>query len=66
MFACPPSFSLQGHPRADIRKGCVFCLVELWCKLGDHDMLPLLDGMSDAQRKLLDIYYARAVGQQQQ
>ena len=51
----------QGHSRADIRKASVFCLVELWCKLGEA-LLPHLSALSDAQRKLIDIYFRRACG----
>lgn len=56
-----PLPALQGHSRADIRKASVFCLVELWCKLGEA-LLPHLSALSDAQRKLIDIYFRRACG----
>jgi CLIP-associating protein 1/2 len=47
------------HARADIRKGVVFCLVEIWIKVGDELMRPYLGGLTDSQQRLLGIYLAR-------
>ena len=52
------------HTRAEVRKGTVLCLVEVRCKLqGEAEGLlllaPYLAALTEAQRKLVDIYCQR-------
>ena len=56
------------HTRAEVRKGTVLCLVEVRCKLQDEAegllLAPYLAALTEAQRKLVDIYCQRAQQQQ--
>lgn len=46
------------HPSADVRKGVVACLVDLWMVLGSR-FDPLLEPLSSSQLKLVTIYLQR-------
>ena len=54
--------------QAVVRKGTVLCLVEVRCKLqGGEDgplLAPYLAALTEAQRKLVDIYCQRVQQQQ--
>ena len=54
-----------GHSRADVRKAVVFCLVELWLwarmdQGSRMTMEGLLLPLTEAQKKLVEIYVQRA------
>ncbi|KIY94798.1 hypothetical protein MNEG_13164, partial [Monoraphidium neglectum] len=55
----PGLFAAFQHPRPDVRKVVVFCLVEMWLHIGES-LTPYLSSLSTSQLKLLTIYYSRA------
>jgi CLIP-associating protein 1/2 len=54
----PGLFCAFNHPSADVRKGVVACLVDVWALLGTR-LDPLLKPLSSSQLKLLTIYLQR-------
>ena len=57
--ALPPLFEALKSSNADLRKSCVFLIVELYILVGD-DLTPLLADLSASQVKLIGIYVQRA------
>lgn len=57
--ALPPLFEALKSSNADLRKSCVFLIVELYLLVGD-DLTPLLSELSASQIKLIGIYTDRA------
>ncbi|GBF89721.1 hypothetical protein Rsub_02891 [Raphidocelis subcapitata] len=55
----PGLFAAFQHPRPDVRKVVVFCLVDVWMHVGDS-LTPYLSSLSTSQLKLLTIYFTRA------
>lgn len=55
------------HANADVRKCCVFCLVEIYgvlaSQLGAEDLFQsaFLDKLNPSQQKLVDIYIKRKI-----
>eukprot|EP00879_Flechtneria_rotunda_P026697 GHRR01028514.1.p1 GENE.GHRR01028514.1~~GHRR01028514.1.p1 ORF type:complete len:110 (+),score=32.90 GHRR01028514.1:220-549(+) len=54
----PGLFAAFQHPRPDVRKAVVFCLVHMWHAAGDG-LTPYMSSLSTSQLKLLTIYYNR-------
>eukprot|EP00003_Mantamonas_plastica_P018752 TRINITY_DN3060_c1_g2_i1.p1 TRINITY_DN3060_c1_g2~~TRINITY_DN3060_c1_g2_i1.p1 ORF type:complete len:832 (+),score=288.88 TRINITY_DN3060_c1_g2_i1:275-2770(+) len=54
----PGLFAAFNNPLADVRKAVVFCLVDLYMRLGD-DFTPYLTNLSTSQLKLVTIYINR-------
>ncbi len=58
------------HANADVRKCCVFCLVEIYAVLSPHSedvfQSVFLDKLNPSQQKLVDIYIKRKIDQKNQ
>ncbi|KAF8062702.1 clasp1b [Scenedesmus sp. PABB004] len=61
----PGLFAAFNHPRPDVRKAVVFCLVDVWLAAGDG-LTPHLSSLPCSQLKLLTIYYNRSQAGTQQ
>lgn len=56
----PGLLAAFGSPKADVRKACVFCLVDMYMSIGDELFAHLTD-LTQSQLKLVTIYINRTL-----